>query len=116
MSLRLAVTAARYAERTFSCVRPGYAIRQLQGRLRPSARPAAPLCARWSAPRDAAPVVFALIRGQRPQEFRQVLAWHGLVMRLPPGGLERALKVNRRVPVCPARDDAVSEDLADRLL
>jgi hypothetical protein len=36
-------------------------------------------------------------------------------MRLPPGGLERALKVDRRVPVRPARDDAVSEDLADRL-
>ena len=36
-------------------------------------------------------------------------------MRLPPGGLERALQVDRRVPVRPARDDAVSEDLADRL-
>jgi hypothetical protein len=30
--------------------------------------------------------------------------------------LERALKVDRRVPIRPARDDAVSEDLADRLL
>ena len=29
-------------------------------------------------------------------------------MRLPPGG-------NRRVPLRPPRDDAVSEDLADRL-
>ena len=36
-------------------------------------------------------------------------------MRLPPGGPERALQVDRRVPVRPACDDAVSEDLADRL-
>ena len=32
-----------------------------------------------------------VLGGQRPQEFRQVLARHGLMMRLPPGGLERAL-------------------------
>jgi hypothetical protein len=36
-------------------------------------------------------------------------------MHLPPGRLERALEVDGGVSLRPAGDDAVSEDLADRL-
>src|SRR5271169_1275885 len=57
----------------------------------------------------------AIIATERSQELRQLSTRHSLVVRLTPRCLKRALQINRWVPPGTPSNDAVSENLTDRL-